>query len=137
MKDEGWKMNDEWWMMKDADFKLLRGFEDRQTNEQTYIGDCRVTFVTENYADLNNLMQENKWWRYFLLNVCSLESLSALRIKIIHSSEKKQKYYREKKEIKRCDVGCYPCVSSQSVYYTLHIIAFIYISYTLYYILSA
>jgi len=47
-------------MMKDADFKLLRGFEDRQTNEQTYIGAGRVTFVTENYADLNNLMQENK-----------------------------------------------------------------------------
>ena len=47
-------------MMKDADFKLLRGFEDRQMSGQTYIGDCRVTFVTENYADLNNLMQENK-----------------------------------------------------------------------------
>ena len=34
MKD-GWMMNDEGWMMKDDDFKLLRGFEDRQTNEHT------------------------------------------------------------------------------------------------------
>ena len=37
--------------MKDDDFKLLRGFADRQTYRWTYrwmdIGDCRVTFATE------------------------------------------------------------------------------------------
>ena len=44
--------NDEGWMMKDDDFKLLRGFADGQTDEwtdkQTDICDCRVAFVTEN-----------------------------------------------------------------------------------------
>ena len=40
-------MNDEGWMMKDDDFKLLRGFDDRQTNERTDICDCRVAFATE------------------------------------------------------------------------------------------
>ena len=33
-------------MMKDDDFKLLRGFADRQTDGQT--DDCRVAFATEN-----------------------------------------------------------------------------------------
>ena len=41
-KDE-WRMNEEWWRMKDDDFKLLRGFDD----EQTGICKCRVTFETE------------------------------------------------------------------------------------------
>ena len=35
-------------MMKDDDFKLFRGFEDRRTDERTDIGDCRVAFATEN-----------------------------------------------------------------------------------------
>ena len=43
---EGRMKNDEGWMMKDDDFKLLRGFADRQMNEQmdgwTDICDCRV-----------------------------------------------------------------------------------------------
>ena len=38
-------------MMKDDDFKLLRGFgngwTDRLTNKQTDIGGCRVAFATE------------------------------------------------------------------------------------------
>ena len=34
-------------MMKDDDFKLLRGFADRLTDKQTDIGNCRVAFVTE------------------------------------------------------------------------------------------
>ena len=34
-------------MMKDDDFKLFRGFEDRKTNRQTDIGDCRVAFATD------------------------------------------------------------------------------------------
>ena len=38
-------------MKNDDDFKLLRGFADRQTNEQTDgrtdICDCRVAFTTE------------------------------------------------------------------------------------------
>ena len=34
--------------MKDDDFKLLRGFADRQTDGQTDICDCRVAFATEN-----------------------------------------------------------------------------------------
>ena len=47
--------------MKDDDFKLLRGFDnwqtdkqinrqtDKHTNRQTDICECRVTFATENY----------------------------------------------------------------------------------------
>ena len=35
-------------MMKDDDFKLLRGFADEQTEERTDICDCRVAFETEN-----------------------------------------------------------------------------------------
>ena len=34
-------------MMKDDDFKLLRGFDNRQTNRRTDISDCRVAFATE------------------------------------------------------------------------------------------
>ena len=34
-------------MMKDDDFKLLRGFADERTNERTDICDCRVAFATE------------------------------------------------------------------------------------------
>ena len=34
--DEGW-MKYEWRMMKDDDFKLLRGFDYGQTNEQTFV----------------------------------------------------------------------------------------------------
>ena len=35
-------------MMKDDDFKLLRGFGDGRTNERTDICNCRVAFATEN-----------------------------------------------------------------------------------------
>ena len=35
-------------MMKDDDIKLLRGFADRWTDEQTDICDCIVAFATEN-----------------------------------------------------------------------------------------
>ena len=34
--------------VKDDDFKLLRGFEDRQTDKRTDICECRVAFATEN-----------------------------------------------------------------------------------------
>ena len=34
-------------MMKDDDFKLLRGFDDGKTEEWTDICDCRVAFATE------------------------------------------------------------------------------------------
>ena len=34
-------------MMKDDDFKLLKGFALGQTNKQTDICDCRVAFATE------------------------------------------------------------------------------------------
>ena len=48
---EGWMKNEEGWMMKDDDFKLLRGFEDEQTNRQTDrwldISECRVAFATK------------------------------------------------------------------------------------------
>ena len=41
-------------MMKDEDFKLLRGFDllrtDRQSDRRTDICDCRVAFATENYG---------------------------------------------------------------------------------------
>ena len=36
-------------MMKDDDFKLLRGFDDRQIDEQTDICECRVAFATEKH----------------------------------------------------------------------------------------
>ena len=54
MKDEWRMMKDERWMMKDDDFKLFRGFEDRQTDERTDIGDCRVAFATENFIHLDD-----------------------------------------------------------------------------------
>ena len=44
-------------MMKDDDFKLLRGFDDRQTNERTDICDCRVAFATEISCDDMNDMK--------------------------------------------------------------------------------
>ena len=34
-------------MLKDDDFKLLRGFEDELTDRQTDISECRFAFVTE------------------------------------------------------------------------------------------
>ena len=34
-------------MMKDNDFKLFRGFEDRRTDGRTDIGDCGVAFCTQ------------------------------------------------------------------------------------------
>ena len=40
--------NDEGCMMKDDDFKLLRGFADLQTDKRTDICDCKVAFATEN-----------------------------------------------------------------------------------------
>ena len=49
MKDEWRTMNFEGWMMKDDDFKLLRGFCDWQTDEQTDICECRVAFATEKF----------------------------------------------------------------------------------------
>ena len=54
MKDEWRMMKDEEWMMKDEDFKLLRGFEDRQTDEQKDICECRVAFATENFGHVVN-----------------------------------------------------------------------------------
>ena len=48
MMNEGWMKNDEGWrMMKDDDFKLLRGFDYGQTDKRTDICDCRVAFATE------------------------------------------------------------------------------------------
>ena len=35
-------------MMKDDDFKLLRGFDDKQMDYQTYISECRVAIPIEN-----------------------------------------------------------------------------------------
>ena len=39
--------NEKEYKMKNDDFKLLRGFADRLTNEWTDICECRVTFATE------------------------------------------------------------------------------------------
>ena len=38
-------------MMRDDDFKLLRGFAYRLTDKQTDIGDWRVAFATEKMKD--------------------------------------------------------------------------------------
>ena len=43
-------------MMKNDDFKLLRGFGDGRTNGRTDICDCRVAFATEKW-DLLLLLQ--------------------------------------------------------------------------------
>ena len=45
-------MKDESRMMKDDDFKLLRGFADRRTNERTDICERRVASATEKVYDL-------------------------------------------------------------------------------------
>ena len=47
MKDEWRMMQGEGLMMKDGDFKLLRGFGYRQTYREMDICGCRVTFATE------------------------------------------------------------------------------------------
>ena len=44
---EGW-MKNEWRMMKDDDFKLLKGFAYKWTDGLTDIYDCRVAVATEN-----------------------------------------------------------------------------------------
>ena len=44
-------------MMKDDDFKLLKGFALGRTNERTDICDCRVAFATEK-CELLLLLQE-------------------------------------------------------------------------------
>ena len=41
LKVAKWRINDQGWRMK-------KGFADRQTNRQTDIGNCRVTFAPEN-----------------------------------------------------------------------------------------
>ena len=41
-------MKDEEWMIKDDDFKLLRGFDYRWMDRQTDICEYRVAFVTDN-----------------------------------------------------------------------------------------
>ena len=53
--NEEWMKNDEGWMLKDDDFKLLRGFADWLTDEQTDICECRVAFATENSMDGKNI----------------------------------------------------------------------------------
>ena len=40
-------------MMKYDDFKLLRGFDNGQTDGRTDICDCRVAFATEKDTKLN------------------------------------------------------------------------------------
>ena len=47
--DEGWwrVMKDEWRMMKDDDFKLLRGFASKQMDSLADICECRVAIATE------------------------------------------------------------------------------------------
>ena len=42
-------------MMKDDDFKLLRGFDYGRTDRRTDICDCRVAFATENVMNLDDL----------------------------------------------------------------------------------
>ena len=44
---EGWMKNEEGWMMKDDDFKLLRGFASDRTDRLTDICECRIAFATE------------------------------------------------------------------------------------------
>ena len=58
VKNDTGVMNEEWWMMKDDDFKLLRGFDNRQTDRRT----DEQTFV--NVELLSQLKNEN----YFIKN---------------------------------------------------------------------
>ena len=46
--------------MKDDDFKLLRGFADRQMNRRTDICDCRVAFATEKFLSFTLFL--GVWW---------------------------------------------------------------------------
>ena len=41
-------MNDERLMMKNDDFRLLKGFASEQTDRRMDICECRVAFATEN-----------------------------------------------------------------------------------------
>ena len=50
--------------MKDDDFKLLRGFDYEQTDGLTDICDCRVAFVTEKAAILQN------WSMFLFYTIC-------------------------------------------------------------------
>ena len=52
-------------MMKDEDFKLLKGFALRRTNRRTDICDCRVAFATENFDSLILKLNE-----IFSINIC-------------------------------------------------------------------
>ena len=45
-------------MVKDDDFKLLRGFDYGQTDKQTDICDCRVAFTTEKLMFENFIMRK-------------------------------------------------------------------------------
>ena len=61
-------------MMKDDDFKLLRGFDDEQTDGWTdNICECRVAFATENIDTLhkhNRFPQKFQFWiAFFLLHI--------------------------------------------------------------------
>ena len=49
-------------MLKDDDFKLLRGFADEQMNRQTDICDCRVAFATENGHKLGLKLHIQIWF---------------------------------------------------------------------------
>ena len=58
--DEGWMKNNEEWRrndegMKDDNFKLLRSFDYGQTEKLADIGECMVTFATENHFIWTNL----------------------------------------------------------------------------------
>ena len=44
LKIEGLRIKD--------DFKLIEGFDNRRTDRQTDICDCKVVFATENHEDL-------------------------------------------------------------------------------------
>ena len=47
-------------MMKDDDFKLLRGFASEQTNRRTDICECRVAFATEKEYFPSQMHQSGK-----------------------------------------------------------------------------
>ena len=53
-------------MMKDDDFKMLRGFAskwtDRQTNGRTDICECRVAFATEKCGNFPTFPQQIPAW---------------------------------------------------------------------------
>ena len=86
-------MKDEEWMMKDDDFKLLRGFDygwtDGQTNRRTDICECRVAFATEKFISTfhspKSGLSVKSDWNLYTKSHFIFEDDSDTRIRVAHN----------------------------------------------------